>query len=88
MSLVVEWRSGKTSVIDQVKQNCLYHVYEKGSSEDKKDKKLLPTSPLFEELSESIYHVHVENVFDDFANQPLFAIQTEPSRPSSLCVRY
>ena len=85
MSLVVEWRSGKTSVIDQVKQNCLYHVYEKGSSEDKKDKKLLPTSPLFEKLSEIIYHVHVENVFDDFANQPLLPFKLSQAGPA-VCV--
>ena len=81
MSLVVEWRSGKTSVIDQVKQNHLYHVYEKGSSEGKKDKKLLPTSPLFEELSEIIYHAHVENVFDDFAKQPLLPFKLSQAGP-------
>ncbi|MGY8771560.1 MAG: ASPIC/UnbV domain-containing protein, partial [Pirellulales bacterium] len=54
MRLIIAWRSGHKSVIDQVKQNYLYHVYEKGSSEDKKDKKLLPSSPMFGDLSGSI----------------------------------
>ena len=81
MSLIVVWRSGKTSVVDKVKQNYLYHVYEKGSAEVKKDKKLLPSSPMFEDLSESIYHVHVENVFDDFAKQPLLPFKLSQAGP-------
>jgi hypothetical protein len=85
MSLIVVWRSGKTSVVDQVKQNYLYHVYEKGSSEDKKDKKLLPSSPMFEDLSESIYHIHVENMFDDFAKQPLLPFKLSQAGPAA-CV--
>ena len=85
MSLIVVWRSGKTSVIDQVKQNYLYHVYEKSSYEDRKDKKLLSPSPMFEDLSESIYHVHVENVFDDFAKQPLLPFKLSQAGPAA-CV--
>ena len=85
MRLIIAWRSGHKSVIDQVKQNYLYHVYEKGSSEDKKDKTLLPTSPMFEDLSESIKYLHLENLFDDFARQPLLPFKLSQAGPAA-CV--
>ncbi|MDB4341682.1 VCBS repeat-containing protein [bacterium] len=85
MSLIVEWRSGKTSVIDQVKGNHLYHVHERGASESKKNKAPLPSSSMFVDLSESIYHVHVENVFDDFAKQPLLPFKLSQAGPAA-CV--
>ena len=67
----MEWRSGKTSVIDQVKENHLYHVYERGTLESKKNKVPQSSSRLFVDSSEKIKHLHVENIYDDFARQPL-----------------
>ncbi|MBT5380081.1 MAG: VCBS repeat-containing protein, partial [Opitutae bacterium] len=85
MSLSVEWRSGKTSVIDQVEENHLYHVHERGASESKKNNAPLPSSSMFVDLSESINHVHVENVFDDFAKQPLLPFKLSQAGPAA-CV--
>jgi len=85
MSLVVEWRSSRTSVIEQVKQNQLYHVYEKESAERAEDKTPLPISPLFADASEQLQHVHVENPHDDFAAQPLLPFKLSQAGPAA-CV--
>ena len=88
MSLTVKWRSGKTSVIDQVEENQLYHVYEKGAYESKQIKKALPSSPMFVDLSESVDHEHVENAFNDLSRQPLLPFKLSQAGPAALCWRH
>ena len=82
MSLIVQWRSGKTSVIDQVKQNHLYHVYERGDLESGNIKVPQPRSPLFVDSSKRIEHLHVENTYDDFEKQPLLPFRLSQQGPA------
>ena len=82
MSLIIKWRSGQTSVIDQVKENHLYHVYERGGLESKKNKVPQSSSTLFVDSSEKIKHLHVENIYDDFARQPLLPFKLSQQGPA------
>jgi len=85
MSLTVRWRSGKTSIIKQVKENHLYHIYESGSSDTLNNKKkLTASSPLFRDISERINYNHVENAFDDFQKQPLLPFKLSQQGPALL----
>jgi len=83
MSLTVEWRSGKTSVINQVMGNHLYHVYERRAKKSKKIKAPLHSSPMFVDMSESVNHSHVENMFDDFSRQPLLPFKLSHAGPAA-----
>ena len=75
MSLTVLWRSGRKTIINDVKENHLYHVHESRSSEKTKTKKnSIVFSPLFKDISERIGYNHVENAYDDFQGQPLLLV--------------
>ena len=82
MSLIITWRSGQTNVIDQVKENHLYHVYERGGLESKKIKVPQSSFSLFVDSSENIKHLHVENTYDDFARQPLLPFKLSQQGPA------
>ncbi len=83
MSLTVRWRSGKTSIVNQVKENHLYHIYESGPSETRKiNKKTIISSPLFKDISERINYTHIENAYDDFQEQPLLPFKLSQQGPA------
>ena len=83
MSLTVLWRSGRTTIINDVKENHLYHVHESRSSEKTKTKKnSIVFSPLFKDISERIDYNHVENAYDDFQGQPLLPFKLSQQGPA------
>jgi hypothetical protein len=69
-TLEVTWRSGEVSVIEGVKGNRLYEVYE-SSSQAVPPPVLVEKAPMFEDVSHLISHSHHEEPYDDFARQPV-----------------
>jgi hypothetical protein len=70
MSIEVRWRSGKRSLIKNVKANRLYEVFESEAELAGVQAEVLKP-PMFEDVSDLIPHVHHQEAFDDFARQPL-----------------
>lgn len=72
MKIEVTWRSGKRSVVEGVRSNRIYEIAESGATDltggnrGNRDEK-----PLFADATSLINHKHVEETFNDFANQPL-----------------
>lgn len=83
MTLEVTWRSGRRSVVNEVRANCLYEVDEAastpapGASTGEGPAK----PPLFRDASRLIAHLHRDAPFDDFARQPLLPRRLSQSGP-------
>jgi hypothetical protein len=73
MTLRVDWRSGRVSVIAGIRPNCLYEIDEAGASPSGVAKRVEPAGqpPLFEDASAAISHGAAEESFNDFERQPL-----------------
>ena len=94
LTVEVTWRSGARSVVHNCQPNHFYEIAEAGAepansklqapSSKETPNFQLPTSnsetkPVFEDVSERLRHKHHEELFDDFARQPLL-----PNRLSQL----
>ncbi len=72
LSIEVTWRSGKLSVIENVSANRIYEIFESGAQlTDSAKATFAPSKPFFEDVSHLIDHVHHEDEYDDFRQQPL-----------------
>ena len=73
LTIEVNWRSGRRSVVKGGKANQLYEIEESSDgamlSEANVGRQTLP--PVFEDVSARLNHTHVEEEFDDYARQPL-----------------
>ncbi|MGD0536455.1 MAG: VCBS repeat-containing protein [Verrucomicrobiota bacterium] len=78
LRIEVAWRSGKRSVVTNALPNCLYEIAETGASVAE-PVQVRPPAPVFEDVSGRVPHVHHDELFDDFARQPLL-----PKRLSQL----
>ncbi len=78
MTIEVTWRSGKKSIVNNVKPDHIYVIDEKYA---KKAEQIEPViaEPFFEDVSDIINHSHHEDEFDDFSLQSLL-----PNRLSQL----
>ncbi|MBN4081081.1 VCBS repeat-containing protein [Caldithrix abyssi] len=81
LTIDITWRSGKRSVIKEVKPNRIYEIYEEGAQA--KDP-IFSSAPAvdkayFEDVSHLIRHEHHEDPYDDFKRQSLL-----PNRLSQL----
>jgi hypothetical protein len=84
LTIEVNWRSGKRSVVRDCRPNQIYEIDEAGAEEGSGTRVQGPGSreavrPIFEEVSQLLHHRHHEEPFDDFARQPLL-----PNRLSQL----
>jgi enediyne biosynthesis protein E4 len=82
LTIEVAWRNGKSSIVRDAKPNCIYEIDEPAGPQEAPKSDLPPTSeprPLFEDVSRLLSHKHYEELFDDFARQPLL-----PGRLSQL----
>jgi len=70
MTIEVNWRSGKLSVVQQVKPNRIYEIDE-AISGPAPPKVVERPVPLFEDISQLLEHSHHQEAYDDFARQPL-----------------
>ncbi len=71
MKIEVTWRNGKRSVVNDVKPNCIYEIYETGSVDISDASQPATGASLFTDVSDELNHFHVEENYDDFARQPL-----------------
>jgi len=82
MMLEVKWRSGSRSVITNVQANRLYEVDEAAAEAMAVVTNLPPArAPLFADVSAALNHRHHEEVFDDFARQPLLPFKRSQAGP-------
>ena len=72
MRIEVRWRSGRHSLVSQVRANRLYEVEEEGAQPPTPAPKPAPR-PVFEDVSQLLQHTHHQEEFDDFARQPLLS---------------
>ncbi len=77
----VIWRNGKHSVIRGAKPNSLYLVAETEAEDAPSSAPVVAESPMFEDVSGSLPHVHVEQPFNDLAWQPLLPYRLTRSGP-------
>ncbi len=71
MRIEVSWRSGKRSVVSGVKGNRLYEIEEAGAPEKGAEKKQEEIKAVFSDVSQRLGHRHMEELYEDFARQPL-----------------
>lgn len=78
ISIKIAWRGGSETFITNAAPNHLYEIEETRAEAEASPQTASPP-PLFEDLSQMLQHVHVENTFDDWSRQPLL-----PQRLSQL----
>lgn len=83
MRLEVDWRSGHRTVVDPVQPNSLYFLEE---PEARAQTPATPSAavvstPWFEDVSARLGHTHHEELFNDFASQPLLPRQLSQLGP-------
>jgi enediyne biosynthesis protein E4 len=71
MTLEVRWRGSGVSIVTNVEANCLYEVDEVGASTPPTAPDSVTTSCLFEDVSASLRHRHLDPPWDDFSRQKL-----------------
>jgi hypothetical protein len=81
MTLEVTWRSGRQSRIGEIKPNRLYEVIEESGPAPRGTNLQSRTAPLFADVSDLLRHIHREEPFDDFAQQPLLPFRLSQGGP-------
>ena len=80
LRITVAWRSGQNSVVSEAMPNYSYEIAEAGAQPVSPSVSNPPVlSPMFDDVSERLVHVHQDDSFDDFQRQPLL-----PKRLSQL----
>ena len=84
MTLEVNWRGGKASLVRDVKPNRIYEIDEAGAvglQSPKPTAQSPENAPFFKDVSELIAHTHHEEPFDDFERQPLLPYKLSQGGP-------
>ncbi len=84
MRLEVRWPGGKVSRIDSVRPNHLYEVFESGAELVGEGAGQPAPQPLFREADDRLDHVHAEQAFEDFRQQPLLPKKMSRNGPALL----
>ena len=71
LTVEVDWRSGNHSRLERVRPNQLIEMVEPPGPAPAHPPPPLPLPPLFEDVSTAVPFTHHEELFDDFARQPL-----------------
>jgi hypothetical protein len=80
LTIVVDWRSGRRSVLAEARPNRLYEIDEAQATQASRTNRSEP-SPLFVEVSRLVAHRHVDADFDDFKRQPLLPFKLSQLGP-------
>jgi hypothetical protein len=80
LTIEVTWRNGWRSIVSNALPNNIYEIAESGARQDLSTDKL-EAKPLFQDVSDLINHRHTDEVFDDFAKQPLLSKRLSTSGP-------
>ena len=70
MSLEIGWRDGTTSLVTNVLADRVYEIDQAATAKTRKAKEP-PVAAAFVDISARSVHSHVEDAFDDWAQQPL-----------------
>jgi enediyne biosynthesis protein E4 len=86
LRIEVQWRSGATSVVASARANHLYEIEEPdskkpGAARERRRQTPPITQPFFEDVSALLAHTHHEDLFDDYARQPLLPRKLSQSGP-------
>jgi hypothetical protein len=81
LRIEVVWRSGKLSLVAEAQANCLYEIDEVGAEQSPDAKPPPPVTPVFEDVSERLGHVHHPEAYDDFQRQPTLPKRLSQSGP-------
>ena len=72
LTIEVRWRSGERTVVRDAEPNYLYEIEEPSQATAPHETTASPkTEPLFRDVSSLLNHTHHEELFNDFARQPL-----------------
>ena len=71
MTIEVTWRSGRQSVITNALPNHIYEIDEASAVERAAPAPNTTPTPMFQDVSALLAHVHYEETFDDLTVQPL-----------------
>lgn len=82
--LEVQWTRTKKTVIEGIRPNRIYEVFETNSEKLKKDNKQ-NTMPGFKDMSDILRHKHREDAFDDFSRQRLMPNRLSQLGPGVAC---
>ena len=83
MRIEVTWRTGKRSVVKGVRANRIYEIDEGTSEATAAYANGVASLPLFADASAVLNHKHVEEPFNDFANQPLLPYRLSQGGPGA-----
>ena len=81
LRLEVRWRSGKRSVIPDVRPNHLYEIIEAQATSPPPPSTSPQATPLFADDSAQLGYRHYEAPFDDFERQPLLPRRASQAGP-------
>lgn len=83
MTIEVTWRNGTRSALTNVEANRIYEIDEAGAKAGSNAIKETrnSTTPLFNDVSALLNHVHQEEMFGDYARQPLLMKQLSSLGP-------
>src|SRR5262249_33742315 len=90
MTIEVRWRSGRQSVVNGARPNCIYVIEEPFESASNSSSasaftaarsNALLAAPMFKDVSTLLSHLHHEEFFDDYARQPLLHKQLSQLGP-------
>ncbi len=71
MTLEITWRNGKRSTVKNVRANCLYEIDEAAAGPPLPRNQPVAPVALFQDVSDSLNHRHVDPPYDDFSRQKL-----------------
>jgi len=84
MTIEVDWRSGRSSVVRGVEANRIYEIDESfakaGETAGGEPSRATPP-PMFEDVSRLLNHSHQDDLFDDFERQPLLPWKLSQAGP-------
>jgi hypothetical protein len=81
MTLEVTWRSGRQSVVRDVKPNRIYEIDEAAAVPKETQPPIEAEKPFFKDVSQMLSHQHHQEFYDDYARQPLLPRQLSQDGP-------
>jgi hypothetical protein len=81
MTIEVTWRSGRKSVVGNVRPNRIYEIDEAGAGAAESPRPAEEQKPFFKDVSQMISHQHHQEFYDDYARQPLLPWQLSQGGP-------
>ena len=82
------WPNHRQSIVDSVKANRIYEVYESGSEKIEKDTLVKTPKTLFKDVSDRVPYVDHENNYQDYNLQPLLPSQLSRLSPRVSWIDY